>query len=393
MTTINTPTPTGPTVTEPVTSAPPEVRRGPGRLTVDLLERAGVPVFLVLLIILFSLLPAISDLFRSEANIQNVFANQSVTGLIALAMIVPLVCGYFDLSVAAVAGLANVTMAAICGTYGQPIWLGLLAAVAIAGLAGVVNGVLVAGLRLNGFIVTLGTYTLIGGLLTLYTGGQTISNGIPASLGNWGSQQFLGIAQPFWLLLVVAIVVWYLLMQTPFGRRLEAIGSNESAARLVGIRVDRAIFLSFLLSGLLAGIAGVLLTSRSGGADPTGGSAYLFPALAAVFLGQTAIRPGRYNVWGTIFGVFLVAVAVDGFTLLGVQSWVQPVFNGVALVLSVAVSTYMGRVRERRAQSAVLRAAATSSLAGIHGDTSADVPADASETPAPATEPHASAGR
>jgi ribose transport system permease protein len=355
------------------TAVPPTTRdraRPTPRWSVgSILERSGVPIFLVVLVILFSVLPTVGPLFRSAANVQNILANQSVTGLIALAMIIPLVCGYFDLSVAAVAGLSNVLMATLCGTLGLPIGIALVASVAAGGLAGVVNGVLVARFRLNGFIVTLGTYTLIGGVLTLWTGGQTISVGLPPELGNWGSQQFLGIAQPFWLLLVVALVVWFVLMQTPFGRRLEAIGSNESAARLAGIRVDRALFLTFVMSGLLAGVAGVLLTSRAGGADATGGPAFLFPALAAVFLGQTAIRPGRYNVWGTMFGVFLVAVAVAGLTLLGTQAWVQPVFNGLALVASVAVSTAMGRARARRAQAEVLRAATAQTAGTTSGTT------------------------
>ncbi|MCR1783667.1 ABC transporter permease [Nocardioides carbamazepini] len=325
------------------------LRRRPPSITTAL-EHAGLPLFLGLLILFFALNEASSTAFRSSANVNNIFANQSVTGLIALAMVVPLVCGYFDLSVAAIAGLTNVTAAAVIGTHGQPIYIGILAAFAVGTAAGLINALLVAGLRLNGFIATLGTYTLIGGLLQWYTKGQTITNGIPRELSDWGTQALLGIPVPFWLLMAVSIVTWYLLMQTPFGRRLEAIGSNESAARLVGIRVDRAVALTFVISALLATVAGVLLTIRSGGANPTSGTAYLFPALAAVFLGATAIRPGRYNVWGTIFGVFLVAVAVNGFTFMGAQAWVTPVFNGSALVLAVAVSTLMGRARDNTAR-------------------------------------------
>lgn len=326
------------------------VPRHPLPSITTVLEHAGLPLFLGLLVLFFAVNESSSIAFRSTANVNNIFANQSVTGLIALAMVVPLVCGYFDLSVAAIAGLTNVTAAAVIGTHGQPIFVGIVAAFAVGTAAGLVNAFLVAGLRLNGFIATLGTYTLIGGLLQWYTDGQTITNGIPRSLSDWGTQAFIGIPVPFWLLMGVSVVTWYVLMQTPFGRRLEAIGSNESAARLVGIRVDRAVALTFVISALLATVAGVLLTIRSGGANPTSGTAYLFPALAAVFLGATAIRPGRYNVWGTIFGVFLVAVAVNGFTFMGADAWVTPVFNGSALVLAVAVSTLMGRARDNNAK-------------------------------------------
>lgn len=308
-----------------------------------LLERGGLLVLLVLLVAVFAGLSSTGDIFRSDANVKSILANQSVTGLIALAMIVPLISGYFDLSAAAITGLANVTAAALIGTHGQPVVVGIIGALAVALIAGAINGLLVATVRLNAFVVTLGTFTLIGGLLLFYTKGQTITSGIPQSLGDWGSLNYLGVPRPFWLLVVVALLTWYVLMHVPFGRRLAAIGSNERAAQLVGIRVQRHVFLAFLGSALLAGIAGVLLTSRTSGADPTAGQGYLFPSLAAVFLGATTIRPGAYNVWGTFIGVFLVAVAINGFTLLGAEAWVTSVFNGGALVIAVALSTLLGR--------------------------------------------------
>lgn len=320
------------------------------------LEKAGIPIFLVFLIAAFSLNPTIGRVFISSANVHNILANQSVTGLIALGMVVPLVAGYFDLSVAAVAGLSNVTVAALIGPQQQPVLVGLAAGVAVGVLAGAFNGFLVAALKLNPFVTTFGTYILIGGLLQFYTKGQTIFEGIPSEFGSWGSSNLIGLPRAFWLLMVVAFGLWFLLTQTPIGRKLAAIGSNEAASRLVGFRVDRLVFATFLISGLLAGIAGALLTSSVGSADSSSATNFLFPALAAVFLGQTAIRPGHYNVWGTIFGVFLVAVAISGLTLLGAQSWVTLVFNGSALVLAVMASTFMGRARERRARAATANA-------------------------------------
>jgi ribose transport system permease protein len=192
-------------------------------------------------------------------------------------------------------------------------------------------------------------FTLLGGLLQFYTKGITITEGIPSSFSNWGSLQYLGIPRPFWLLVIIGLVAWYGLMHTPWGRQLASIGSNPRAAHLVGVRVDRLVFSSLVASSLLAGAAGVLLTSRSGGADPVEGTSYLFPALAAVFLGATTIRPGFYNVWGTIAGVFVVAVGVSGFTLLGAAAWLSNVFNGGALILAVAVSTLAGQRRMRGA--------------------------------------------
>lgn len=336
------------------TPAPPAARRERRSVPVaSVLERAGIPLLLVALVVFFGL--SIGDVFTSPANLQNIFANQSVTGLIAIGMVVPLVAGYFDLSVAAIAGLASVTFAAVSGTYQLPIPVGIVAGLLVALIAGCLNAVLVGLVRLNPFITTFGTYVFFGGLLQLYTGGTTLGNGLPPTLGSWGTQRFLGIAAPFWMLVLIGLVVWYVLTQTPFGRKLAAIGSNEAAARLAGFRVDRAVFIAFLTSALLGGIAGCALTSRTLVADATSAQAYLFPALAAVFLGQTAIRPGHYNVWGTLFGVFLVAVAVNGLTLMGAKSWVTDVFNGAALVASVALSTLVTRGRERRAKAVLLQ--------------------------------------
>lgn len=314
------------------------------------LEKAGLPGFLVLLISLFALMPSTGEHFRSLPNIQNVLGYQSVTGLIALAMVIPLVAGYFDLSVAAVAGLSNVAVASLVSQHGQPVFVGIIAGVLVGLLAGAINAVLVAGANLDPFIATLGTYIFWSGALALYTGGQTISSNIPLDFSLWTTQRLLGIPLPFWLLLVVAVAVWYFLNQVPFGRKLAAIGSNELAAQLAGIRTRRAVALTYILAGALAGVAGALLTSTNGGGDATSAISYLFPALAAVFLGRTAIRPGHYNVWGTMFGLFLVAVAVNGFTLLGVASSVTQMFNGAALIVSVAVATLSVKARERKAR-------------------------------------------
>ncbi|MDI6909220.1 ABC transporter permease [Nocardioides sp.] len=314
---------------------------------VNQLERLGLPLMLVVLVAFFTIDGSTGELFTSSANVRQLLSNQAVTGIVALAMLVPLTAGYFDLSVPAVAGLASITFAQLAGPAGYPAWVGLLAALAVSLLSGAITGWLVAGLRLNGFIVTLGLYTLIQGGLQYFTDGQTISSGLPDWVGSWGFETFLGLPRPFWVLVVAAVVVWYVLTHLPRGRELEGIGSNERAAHLVGINVRKDVWLAFLGSATLAGLAGLMITIRSGSADPASGPAYLFPALAAVFLGATCIRPGRYNVWGTMCGVYLLAVAVNGFTFLGADSWVSPVFNGGALILAVLVSTLMGRQRER----------------------------------------------
>jgi ribose transport system permease protein len=315
-----------------------------------LLERSGLGLLLIMLFVLFALEPTSRKVFLTSANINLILGNYSVTALIGLAMVVPLTAGNFDLSAAAVAGGANVAIASLIGEHHVSVVLSIVIGCLVGVALGFVNGGLVAGCGFGAFIVTLGTYTLIGGIIQWYTSGITIV-GIPPSVSSWGLRNWIGLPRPFILLIVVAALLWYWLMHTPQGRYLEAIGSNPSAARLVGLPTRRLIWMSFVVSGLIAGIAGALLTVMQGGASPTAGPAYLFPAVTAVFLGATTIRPGRYNIWGTVLGTFFVAVAVSGLSLLGASTWVQPVFDGGALIVAVGISTIARRSRDKREEA------------------------------------------
>lgn len=309
------------------------------------LEGGVLPILLVLMIVIFAVLPDTSSLFTSTANTSQLLRGQAITGIIAIAMVIPLVSGYFDLSVAANATLSSVAFATFVGTLGLGIWPSIALTILISAIVGCINGVLVAFFRFNAFVITLGTYILLGGVVQWFTGGKQISEGIPPEIGEWGTLKFLGVPYPFWAFMIVAVVAWYVIMHTTAGRNLESIGSNERAAHLVGVRVSHTIFGSFVASAVLAGVAGLLLTSNLGVADPNAGSAYLFPALTAVFLGATSIRPGRYNVWGTVLGIYFVAIAINGFSLVGADAWITPVFNGAALIFAVAASTLMQRSR------------------------------------------------
>jgi ribose transport system permease protein len=324
-----------------------------GKGALDLLEKGGLPILLVIMFMVFALDSSIGSIFTNSANIKNILGNQAVTALVAVAMVIPLVAGYFDLSVSGTTGVANVALAAAIGQHSWSIGLGLLLVLAIGALIGFVNGFLIAKLQLSAFVVTLGMFTLLGGLAKLYTGGRVLTEGIPGSFTQWGSESWFGVPRPFILLLVIALGAWYLLSNTPFGRYLEGIGSNEQAARLVGINTTRTIWISFILSGMLAAVAGALQTSRAGNGSAETGATFLLPAFTAVFLGATTIRPGRYNVWGTLVGVYFIAVSVNGLSLLGAEIWVQPVFNGAALIVAVALTTFIARARERRVEAVI----------------------------------------
>jgi ribose transport system permease protein len=162
---------------------------------------------------------------------------------------------------------------------------------------------------------------------------------------NFGTLNWLGIPRVVWLLAAVALGIGYVLRHTVFGRQLLSVGANPRSARLVGISVPLVVLMSFVLAGALAGIAGTVELARTGSGNPQVGSGYTLSALAAAFLGSTTIRPGRFNVPGTLVGVVFVAFSVNGLTLAGAADWVDPVFTGTALAVAVTLSTVLGRRR------------------------------------------------
>ena len=311
---------------------------------VVVLERYALVVLLAALIVFFSVLPSTAGSFLTLANIRNVAANEAVIAIAALAAVVPLVAGQFDVSVGAILGMVSIAVAALTVRAGLPVVLALPLGVGLGGAVGAVSGFVVAYLRANSFIITLGMATLIGGVVSLYTKDQVIL-GVPQSMVNFGTLNWLGVPRPVWLLAVVALCVAYLLRYTVYGRHLLSIGANPRAARLVGIRVELVILLSFVVAGALAAVAGELELARTGSGDPQIGPGFTLSALAAAFLGSTTIRPGQFNVPGTIVGVFFVAVSVNGLTLAGAADWVDPLFNGTAVVVAVAISTVLAHRR------------------------------------------------
>jgi ribose/xylose/arabinose/galactoside ABC-type transport system permease subunit len=332
---------TGPVLAEAETSVAPDGRRGPGPL-LRAAERYALLVLLAAVALFFTLYPASSQTFPTGANLRILAANQAVTTLLALAALLPLVAGHFDFSLGAVAATSSVLTAGLMEHHDLPLALCIVLALAVGLVIGLINGVAVSS-GMNAFVTTLATATLLGGWIQWYTKGQAISNNISSGLTDFGSSDWIGVPKPVYLVGALLLLTWYLLMHTPYGRSLYALGDNVRAASLVGLPTARYSTLAFVVAGALAAVAGVILTARTGGATGDPGTTMLFPALAAVFLGATAIQPGRFNVWGTLIGVVLVAVSVSGLTLAGAQDWVNPVFNGAALAIAVAVSTFLAR--------------------------------------------------
>jgi ribose transport system permease protein len=300
-------------------------------------ERFALLTLLVAVVVAFALT---EPDFRTVANLRVILATQSTLIILALAALFPLIVGQFDLSVAAIMGTSSIVAAGVLSKNHAPLAVAVAAGIASGLIVGAFTGWLVTRVRVNSLIVTLGVATILPGLVDWYSSGLTIVSGIPQSLVNAATGNLLGLPRAVFWIIPVIVIIWYVLTQTPWGRRLEAIGANQEAARLVGVRNDRLVLTSFVVSGGLSALAGVLDLAQNGSADPqTSLGSLLLPALAAVFLGATAFRPGHYNVPGTVVAVFFVAFAVSGLTLAGAAPWVDQVFNGAALIIAVTLST------------------------------------------------------
>lgn len=315
-------------------------RRGFSWLTAG--ERFGLPVILAAVIIYFSLDQP--EKFATSANWRIIIASQAVTLVLALALMVPLLTGNFDLSVGAVALLSAMVAAGMMSRHDWNLGVTCLFVLGMGIAIGLVNGVLVTKFGLNGLIATLGTATIIGGVISWYSENLSIAAGISEKLTEFGTDTMFGIPTLAVASVVIAAVIGYLMTQTPFGRMLTSIGSSAPAARLVGVTVNGMVLTSYVIAGGLAAVAGLMLLAQQGSASPgTSGIGVVLPALAAVFLGASTWTPGHYNVVGTIFGLLLVSVTVSGLTLAGAEPWVNPVCYGAALILAVGASEWFRR--------------------------------------------------
>lgn len=297
------------------------------------------------LILLFALW--VPETFLTTTTVKSLAAEQSVTAILALGLLLPVAAGQFDLSAATLLGAAAIGVSWLTAIHGVPLELAVVIVIGFGALVGAINGALVVLIGIDSFIATLATSSVLTAITLAVSNNQLIT-GLPEKLGEFASPQPLGISILFFYMLVVAAVVWYLLEHHPTGRRLHASGGNPLAARLAGVRVGRLVFGSFVASGVIASLAGLLATARVGAGDPSLGPPYLLPAYAAVFLGATQFKGGRVNVAGTLLAVFLLATGVRGLQLAGAQFWVDDLFNGVALAVAVGLAA----LARRRASAA-----------------------------------------
>jgi len=298
----------------------------------DLIQKLGPLLGLLLIIIIISFM---SPSFLTATNIFNVLRQVSISALIAFGMTFVILTGGIDLSVGSTLALTGAISAGLLAGGMNPL-LAMLIGLLLGALLGAINGVIIAKGKVAPFIATLATMTIFRGLTLVYTDGKPVSGlGDSQAFQLFGKGYLFGIPVPVVTMIVAFIVLYFILKQTTFGRRVYAIGGNEEASRLSGINVDRITIAVYALTGMLAALSALILTSRLNSAQPTAGQSYELDAIAAVVLGGTSLTGGRGWIFGTLVGALIIGVLNNGLNLIGVSSFFQQVVKGIVILIAV----------------------------------------------------------
>lgn len=316
------------------------VQPAPRRFRLPAFSRElGLAALTLLIILLFSILFPYT--FKSFANFNAILRNLAFEGILAIGMMLMLVGGVFDLSVGAMASMIGVITGWLMKSAGWPVPAAIAAGLLVAAAGGFLNGFIVAKVRVNALITTLGTMGIFQGI-ALLIGGPGITF-LPESFTKFGQAEIGGVQAPVLLLVVLAAVAHYCLAHTRFFRQYYYIGSNPKAAHLSGINVERLQILSFTLMGMIAGLAGIVYASRIATATSTVGVGAELTAITAVILGGASLTGGKGTIWGAMIGVFFMALMKNVLIISRVSSEWQGIILGAVLVLAVAVDSVMNR--------------------------------------------------
>lgn len=308
-----------------------------------LLPVYGLVILTALLIIVFSiLLPAT---FPTLLNLRSIISDKAIIALLSLAAMIPMAAGRIDLTVGYGIVLWHILAISLQTMFGLPWPVAVLIVLALGGLTGFLNGLLVEVARIDAFIATLGTGTVLYSIALWHTGGRQVVGVLPDGFYALNSTMLFGLPITGFYVLAISILMWLVLEYTPVGRYIYAIGASPKAAALNGIPVRKFVIGAFVSSGLLAALTGVLLASKLRIGQASVGLEYLLPALVGAFLGSTTIKPGRVNVWGTMIGVIILAVGISGIQQFGGSFFVEPLFNGVTLLVAIGIAGYAQRKR------------------------------------------------
>ena len=301
----------------------------------------GLVILMLGLILLFSLL--LPNTFPTVLNLRSILSDKAIIALLALAAMIPMVAGRIDLTVGYGIVLWHILAISLETLYGLP-WPVAVGVLLILGIiTGALNGLLVEVARIDSFIATLGTGTVLYALALWHTGGRQMVGALPDAFYAINGTFVFGLPITAYYVLAITVALWIILDYTPMGRYLYAIGANQRAAELNGIPTRKFVIGAFVASGLLTALAGVLLASKLRIGQASVGLEFLLPALVGAFLGSTTIKPGRVNVWGTIVGVMILAVGISGIQQFGGSFWVEPMFNGTTLLIAIGIAGYAQR--------------------------------------------------
>lgn len=301
----------------------------------------GLVILTVFLIVLFSLL--LPNTFPTLLNLRAIVSDKSMIALLSLAAMIPMVAGRIDLTVGYGIVLWHILAISLQTLYGIPWPMAVVIVIVLGAITGLLNGLLVEVAKIDAFIATLGTGTVLYALALWHTGGRQVVGVLPDEFYALNGTFVFGLPITGFYVLVITVVMWVILEFTPVGRYLYAIGANQKAAELNGIPTRKFVVGAFIASGTLTAVTGILLASKLRIGQASVGLEYLLPALVGAFLGSTTIKPGRVNVWGTIIGVVILAVGISGIQQFGGSFWVEPLFNGSTLLIAIGIAGYAQR--------------------------------------------------
>jgi erythritol transport system permease protein len=322
------------------------------------LLRARAVLVLVALLVLFS---ALAPSFLTANNLSILAKHVAISAILAIGMTFVVLTGGIDLSVGSVAGLGGMVAGYLLtqgisvggAVHYPPVFLAILGTLCVCLTVGVLNGWLVAKAGVAPFIATLGTLYIARGAALLLSNGKTFPNlagqAVRGNTGfpSLGQSFFAGLPLPVWMMLALFGIAAFIAIKTPLGRHIYAVGGNERAARLAGIRVPRVKLITYLASSFCAALVGLIIASQLEAAHPATGESFELNAIAAVVLGGTSLMGGRGSVTGSLIGAFVIGVLSDGLVMLGVSEFWQMVIKGTVIVLAVAVDQLQSRLQAR----------------------------------------------
>ncbi len=299
-------------------------------------------LFLLVLIVVYAIF---AKNFLSGANMLNVLRQVSITGIMAIGVTMVILLGEIDLSIGTVMAFCGMIAGGLCtgkyfGLPPIPIWAAILISLALGAVIGMISGFACAKLKIPGFMATLAMQYICSGLMLMITGAKPIS-GLPKGLTYWGSGYLFGVPVIIFVFLAIFVIGLVLLRYTVFGRNLYAIGGSLEASRMSGINVVRNKVLAFTLCSTLCALAGILMDGRIGSAQVTAGDSLQMQPIAAAVLGGASLMGGKGNMTGTLLGVLIMGVLVNGLNLMGVGSDAQKLVTGLVLFAAVAFNIWL----------------------------------------------------